>query len=153
MFLSKRIYTRASASLICSGIALDPLQVTVALRLPPDAQFRKDEPRLVRRRSGKIEELPAHQFGHWSISSEKWVDSPQLHIHLAWLLEQLEPKLAAINDLKSLGSDFKFFCFSVGATQSPPSLPRTIRSRAKQLGIEIVIDHYDSSTDPIESNS
>jgi hypothetical protein len=74
---------------------------------------------------------------------KEWVNSPRLAIHLEWLLNQLEPKRDAIATLlDSGGSIADFFCFSSGTTRIPPSVPRTIRDRAKRLGIEIVIDHY-----------
>lgn len=123
------------------------MQVTAALRLPPDLQFRRGEQHFVRTRSGKVEERTAHPFGLWSMSSEPWIDSPRLQVHLVWLLDQLEPKSEAIQKLIESGAKIDFFCFSVGSTKLPPSLPLAIRNRAQQLGISIVIDHYDSSAD------
>jgi hypothetical protein len=78
----------------------------------------------------------------WSMSFERWVDSPRLSVHLQWLLEQLEPKADAIRKLRDDGAGVDFFCFSSGSTRQPPSLPRGIRDRASALGIEIVIDQY-----------
>jgi hypothetical protein len=76
------------------------------------------------------------------MSSERYVASPRLSVHLDWLLKQLEPRREAIRALLAKGVEADFFCFSSGSTPVPPSLPRSIRARAAALGIEIVIDHY-----------
>jgi hypothetical protein len=76
------------------------------------------------------------------MSSQEWVQSPRIQVHLAWLLGQLEPKADVVRSLLADGVEADFFCFSSGTTSVPPSLPRTIRERAAALGIEIVIDHY-----------
>lgn len=140
--LPKRVYSRAYASVRFYADTLDPLTVTLALRLPPDQTHRDGEPRLHRVKSGRIEEHSPYRGGMWSMSSEKWVQSPRLAIHLDWLLNQLEPKADAVHTLLAEGVQADFFCFSSGSTAAPPSLPRTIRNRAAALGIKIDIDHY-----------
>jgi len=79
------------------------------------------------------------------MSSERWVNSPRLHIHLLWLLEQLEPRRTAIDEILASGVMADFFCYSCGSTSTPPSIPRTVRNRADALGFKIEIDHYDTS--------
>lgn len=128
-----------------SGEKLDPLTVTLALRLPADHIHRDGEPRLRRVKSGQVKEFAAYRGGMWSMSSEKWVQSPRLAVHLEWLLHELEPKAGAIRSLLADGMEADFFCFSSGSTTEPPSLSRAVRDRAAALGIEIVIDHYDTS--------
>lgn len=140
--MPKRIYNQAYASVRFRADKLDPLKVTLALRLPPDHTHRDGEPHQVRVKSGKVEEYAPYRGGMWSMSSRKWVQSPRLAIHLEWLLGELEPKADAIRSLLADGIEADFFCFSSGSTLTPPSLPRTIRDRAAALGIEIVIDHY-----------
>lgn len=83
----------------------------------------------------------------WAMSSEKWVDSPRLPLHLEWLLEQLEPHQAAITDILANGATADFFCYSIGRTSIPPAIPRVIRGRSRALGFTIEVDHYDSSND------
>lgn len=78
------------------------------------------------------------------MSSKEWVNSPRLAIHLAWLLDQLEPKADAIRELLAGGVEADFFCFSSGSTPNPPALPRVIRDRAAALGIAVAINHYGS---------
>ena len=125
-----------------SGERLDPLTVTLALKLPADHIHRDGEPRLQRVRSGQVKEYAPYHGGMWSMSSKKWVQSPRLSVHLDWLLRELESKADAVRSLLADGVEADFFCFSSGSTATPPSLPRAIRDRAAALGIKIVIDHY-----------
>ena len=55
----------------------------------------------------------------------------------------------AIRLLASVIADLKvdIYCFSVGASASPPSIPRVIIERAERLGISIGVDHHDSTND------
>lgn len=137
-----RVYKRAHASLRIHGPNVDPLDVTLALKLPPDHVHRQGEPRLLRTRSGTVEERSPYQSGMWSMSSEQWVDSPQLAVHLEWLLTQLEPLADALSKFQRGGTNVDFICYSFGSSPQPPSLPRSIRNRAAALGIDIQIDHY-----------
>lgn len=121
---------------------LDPLEITKALRLPPDHQHRDGEPRLVRTKKGKVQEYAAYRGGQWSMSSEQWVDSTCLATHLDWLLQQLEPHANAIRSILSGDVTADLFCYSLGSTTQPPSYPRSIADRAKSLGVSIEIDHY-----------
>ena len=141
----KRVYDRAYASVRFWADELDPLAVTLALRLPPDHTHRDGEPRVRRVKSGQVKEYAPYRAGLWSMSSKMWVQSPRLSVHLDWLLCELEPKADAVRSLLAAGVEADFFCFSSGSTATPPSLPRAIRERAAALGIEIVIDHYGPS--------
>jgi hypothetical protein len=142
--LPKRVYDRAYASVRFFGNSLDPLTVTLALRLPADHVHRDGEPRLRRTRKGRVVEYAPYRGGMWSMSSERWVSSPRLAVHVEWLLEQLEPKADTVATLRLGGAEADFYCFSSGSTPHPPSLPRVLRDRAAVLGIEIIIDHYSS---------
>ena len=140
--MPKRIYSHAYASVRFIAPNLDPLIVTKALKLPPDHQHRVGEPRLTRSRNGNVQEYSDYRGGLWAMSSERWVESPRLETHVDWLLSQLEPLADAIQNLIVNGTRVDFFCFSLGSSEDPPSLPRTIRERAESLGITIEIDHY-----------
>jgi hypothetical protein len=140
--LPKRVYNRAYATFRVIGDTLDPLLVTLALRMPPDDTHRSGEPRLKRTRKGLVTEYAPYRFGMWLMSSEHWVNSPRLHVHLQWLLDQLEPHAEALVALRADGAKTDFFCYSSGTVTEPPSLPRTVRERAAVLGITIEIDHY-----------
>jgi len=69
--LRKRVYDRAHAAVRFFADSLDPLTVTLALRLPPDHVHRAGEPRLVRTRKGTVKEYGPYPAGMWSMSSEQ----------------------------------------------------------------------------------
>ncbi|MCA9166582.1 MAG: DUF4279 domain-containing protein [Planctomycetales bacterium] len=114
--MSKRIYTSAYASARFGSEDLDPLMITQALLLPPAVQHRAGEPRLSRSESGRITKRPPHRLGLWSMSSEQWVNSPRLHVHLIWLLDELEPHQAEVHELLINGCQGDLFEFSCGST-------------------------------------
>lgn len=144
--MGKRVYTKAYASLRILGDALDPMVVTAALRLPPDIAHRKGEHRFHRTRGGKVVESGIPWWiGHWSMSSEKYVGSPRLEVHVAWILAEVEPKSAVLRDLLDQGFIVDIFCFSSGSTALPPAVPRSLRDRASAIGLTIGIDHYDTT--------
>jgi Domain of unknown function (DUF4279) len=138
----RRVYDEAHAAVRFWSETLDPLTVTLALRLPPDHTHRDGEPHLSRGKSGRVIEYSPYRGGMWSMSSENLVNSPRLSVHVEWLLGQLEPRAEAVRTLLANGVEADFFCFSSGSTSQPPSLPRIIRRRAAALGIKISIDHY-----------
>ena len=143
--MARRVYSRAYASVRFMSPVLDPLTITNLLGIPPDHQHRSGERRLVRTRSGKINEHAPYSAGQWSISSELWVQSTKLETHLIWLLEQLEPHASAIRSLEIADLKIDFFCYSAGSTSAVPSIPNVVSERARALGITIDIDHYDTT--------
>jgi hypothetical protein len=100
---AKRVYDRAYATVRFSADKLDPLTVTISLRLPSDHIHRDGEPRLRRVRSGQVKEYAPYRGGMWSMSSEKWVQSPRLSVHIEWLLRELEAKADAVHSLLAGG--------------------------------------------------
>lgn len=140
--MSQRVYTCAYASVRFKGPSLDPLMVTQEIRLPPDHQHRDGEPRILRTLKGKVQENAPYRGGLWSMSSEQWVESPRLETHLKWLLSQLEPRAAEVQRLIGIGIKVDFFCYSLGTSDVPPSIPRAVKERSARLGITIEIDHY-----------
>ena len=144
--MPRHIYTRAYASAYFWGDDLDPLKITQSLLLPPDDQHRRGEPRLIRTRSGKVMHQMTYRAGMWMMSSERLVNSPRLHIHLLWLLDQLEPHRDAIARILARDVSAMFTCFSCGSTTQPPAIPRSVRDRAGALGFTIDVDHVNTST-------
>ena len=144
--MSKRVYRRAHASARIMGENLDPLDVTRTLMIPPDHQHRRGEPRLSRTKTGGVRRHADFTQGMWRISSGNFVDSPRLEVHLDWLLKQFEKRRSEMTELLRRDVVADFFCFSEGATDKPPSLPRSIRERSEAFGMAILIDHYDSSS-------
>jgi hypothetical protein len=141
--MPRRIYSRAYASVRFAAVDLDPLDVTLRLRLPADHTHRRGEPRLTRsRRTKRVREYSPYSQGMWSMSSEAWVDSPRLATHIEWLLDELEPKAADVRALLESGVEGDIFCYSLGRSWRSPALPRRLRERAAALGLPIDIDHY-----------
>lgn len=138
-----KAYSEAYCSVRIFGDDLDPLSVTKKLKIPPDFQSRKDEPRLERSKKGKIIEYSPYSTNMWSFSSKSWVTSPNLTTHLKWLLKELDPKKEFLLEYKN-NSNIRMdvFCFSTGHSKKPPTIPEQIKKQFSELGIEIEIDHY-----------
>ena len=111
----------AHASVRIAGESLDPLDVTKALRLPPDHVHRQGEPRIQRRRDGSLREQAPYRQGLWSMGSERWVDAPELDVHIRWLLDQLEPRRVELQRLLEGGASGGIFCYSDILPSSIPS--------------------------------
>jgi Domain of unknown function (DUF4279) len=142
----ERVYKEAHASVRLTGEDLDPLEVTLALRLPADHVHRRGEPRLQRTRSG-VREYAPYRHGQWSMSTQGMVQSRRLSTHIEWLLSELEPKANALRSVLNGNVDADIFCYSLGASSRPPSIPRSIRDRASALGLRVDIDHYSTLDD------
>lgn len=138
-----KVYIEAYCSLRIFGNDLDPLSVTKKLKIPPDFQSRKGEPRLSRSKKGKIVEYSPYSTNMWSFGSKNWVKSPNLTTHLKWLLKELELKKDLLLDYKNEpGISIDAFCFSTGNSKKPPNIPAQIKEQFNELSIKIVIDHY-----------
>jgi hypothetical protein len=135
---SKRWY----ASVRFVGVHLDPVSITKAIRLPPDIHYRYGEPKVSRSKKGVVLDYGDYSTGLWCMSSENWVSSPRPEEHLHWILQQLEPFREYILSLQINGIRGDLFCYSLGTTDLPPGIPRTIRARADALGLNIQQDHY-----------
>ena len=138
-----RAYSKAYCGLRIFGDDLDPLSVTKKLKIPPDFESRKGEPRLGRSKKGKILEYSPYTTNMWSFSSESWVNSPNLTNHLKWLLKELNSKKEVLLEYK-INPNIKMdvFCFSRGHSKKPPTIPAQIKEQFSDLGIEIEFDHY-----------
>lgn len=138
-----KAYSKAYCSLRIFGDDLDPLSVTQKLKIPPDFQSRKSEPRLSRSKNGKIIEFSPYTTNMWSFSSQNWVKSPNLATHLKWLLKEIESKKESLLKIKNNHNiRMDVFCFSTCYAKKPPAIPEQIKEQFNELGIEIVIDHY-----------
>jgi hypothetical protein len=138
----KRVFTAAYASVRFAAVDLDPLDVTLRLRLPPDHNHRRGEPMLKRSRNGRVREYSPYSQGMWTMSSRAWVNSPRLVAHIEWLLAEVEPKAEEVRALIAAGVEGDIFCYSRGWTERLPPIPRRLRERAAALGLSIDIDHY-----------
>ena len=142
-----RIYVRAHAALRLFAEDLDPSAVTRALELPPDHVHRKGDLRIGRTKTGTVQVYAPYTAGMWSMSSEPWVTSPRLQAHIQWVLDQMEPKADALALILATGVSADVFCYSLGRSVSPPSVPRSSRALLRELGLSLEIDHYELSED------
>ena len=141
--MTKSVFERAHASVRIFGEDLDPLDVTLALRLPADHTHRKGEPRLYRRQNGVREDSP-YPHGMWSMSTRDIIQSPRLVTHIEWLLAELEPKADALRALLTGDRIGDIFCYSMGASSRGPPIARFNRDRAAALGLIIDVDHHET---------
>ena len=138
-----RIYVKAHASLRLFAEDLDPSDVTRALELPPDHAHRKGDLRIGRTKRGKVQVYSPYAKGMWSMSSEPWVTSPQLPVHIQWILDQIQPKADALARIVARAISASIFCYSLGKSASPPSVPQALRDRLDELDLPLEIDHYE----------
>ena len=138
-----KAYTETYCGLRIFGDDLDPLSVTKKLKIPPDFESRKGEPRLKRSAKGKILEYSPYTTNMWSFKSKDWVNSPNLTTHLKWLLKELDSKKEFLLEYKNNPNiRMDVFCFSTGYSKKPPTIPEQIKKQFGDLGIEIEIDNY-----------
>lgn len=81
------------------------------------------------------------------MSSEAWVESTQLDDHVAWILDQLEERGAAVSALLVGDVCADLICYSFGPTSGPPVVSPPTFQRARALGLTIEIDHYQADLD------
>jgi len=81
------------------------------------------------------------------MSSKTWVNSPQLDVHVTWLLDQLEERKDALHRLLAGDVRADIFCYSFSVDSRPPGLPKTTLARADALGIQVEVDHYSAGSD------
>jgi hypothetical protein len=137
----------AHASVRIAGESLDPLDVTRALRLPPDHVHRSGEPRIQRRRDGSLRELTPYRQGMWSMGSERWVDAPELDVHIRWLLDQLEPRRVELQRLLTGGAGGAIFCYSSDPGDETTPIPGSTLGRCVALSLPVQIDRRDLDDD------
>lgn len=125
-----------------TGEALDPLEVTQALRLPPDHTRRSGEPRLRRRRDGSVQERAPYPQGMWSMSSAGWVDSAELDAHLRWLLDQLEPRSGELQRLQEAGAGAELICYCTEVGPHEVPVPAQTLGRCGLLALPLVPEDY-----------
>jgi len=149
----QRVYVEAYAILRLFAEDVDPSEVTRALMLPPDYAHRRGDLRIDRTKKGKVQVCSAPSAGMWSMSSESWVTSPRLQVHIQWILDQIEPKAEALAAVLARGVTGDVYCCSFGRSASPAPGPRSLRNRLGELGLSLQISHSDLRkwADPEES--
>ena len=140
----ERRWMRVEVSFRIFGEDLDPNAVTEVLGMTPDSAIKRGEEHDLKAGSKVIHSRPARQGG-WIIKSKL---PPDVHVeeHLRVMLALLEPKAAAIQDLRGAGNSADFFCglflqdYNDGV-ELPPEMLADIAALGATLGLDI----YDAS--------
>ena len=117
------------------GSTLDPGEVTAKFHREPLLAYKPNERQ---DRTGR-----PRPYGMWQISSEHEVASGELDVHIAWILDQLEPVSDTLKELTSTeGIHADLFCFweqesNEGLSFSAPLVGR-IAKLELELGIEVI---------------
>jgi hypothetical protein len=118
------------------GEPLEPERITELLGLTPTRWGRKGEIRISPRAK-----VPPRKNSFWLLSSPL-ADSEPLDAHLSWLMDKLEPKRQA---LEELAKEYKvqFVCgFSSENGQGGCTFDPRLLNRLSSLGLPLVLDLY-----------
>ncbi|MBJ7470178.1 MAG: DUF4279 domain-containing protein [Solirubrobacteraceae bacterium] len=133
----------AHATFRVVGEDLDPDEVSAALGLTPSHSLRRDQ------FVPTATEVRRQETGVWLLKSEGKVESTSLERHLMFLLDQVEPGAAALDELRrtqTLTTDF--FCFWMSATgHGGPIFSAPLMQRVAAVGAELGIDFYGGVVD------
>ena len=124
-----------SASFVVSSTHLTPGAVQERLGIAPTRSHHVGDPLSPRNPT------TVRKNHHYSLHSGEPNTAP-MDVHLSALLEVLEPKAAALEELSRDG-DLYFWCgFSSGNGQGGFALSPDLLRRLGRLGIELVLDLY-----------
>jgi len=128
-------FDRVFISFILTGKDLDPNEVSVSLGLHPYKSFKSGDMRT---------ETERWKHGYWEICSAEDVDSPDLAIHLEWIVDQLTPINQALQKLLSAQNmKAEISCFWIlDSGQSVLTLSPLLIERLSELGVVIELDIY-----------
>lgn len=128
----------AHATFRVLGEDLDPDDVTRLLGVEPSQALRRDQ--LVPTQTS----VRRQETGVWLLKSEGKVASTSLERHLLFLLDRVEPRLAALDGLlRTHQATADFFCFWLSATgHGGPIFSADVMQRVAATGAELGIDFY-----------
>ena len=115
---------------------LDPDAVTQSLGLPPSASHRRGDVRNPKR------PIP-YKGGAWFLTSEGAVQSRDVRYHIDWLLERVESKSSAFEQLRAKGCRLVMSCYWLSAHGhgGPMVEPEAMR-RLAEFGLQLAFDVY-----------
>jgi hypothetical protein len=124
---------RTFATLRIWGKLLNPDDVTTRLRINPSEKHAFGD-----RRGNK----GTWTQGYWGITSEGTVVSTDLAMHIAWLLDRIEPVRENFSALRTDAVHADVFCFwesstGNGGPRFPPHLLRRLADLSLELGLDI----------------
>ena len=127
------------------GPDLDPIGVTAALHISPSYAHARGQPR------GRN---PTQTWPHgmWHLSSEHHIESDDLELHIAWVLDRIEPLASSIEEFRRHdGMHADLFCYWEGTgndgIEFSPTLLGRIAALDLQLGIDIAFAADDEDTE------
>ena len=129
------------ASFRIFSATLDPDAISEVIGLSPSAQHRKGEP--------KSKRLPDVFWdeNYWSYKSPL-SEVSELHEHLNFLAEILEPKQKAIESIRHATTGIDIFCmFSSENGQGSAEFDPLLLKRLAGLNIEVILDLYPPALD------
>ena len=123
------------ATLRIWGDDLDPATISTHLALTPSRAFKRGD---IRGQHG------VWRHGCWGLTSEDQVFSTDLALHIAWVLDKLEPvqlQLQALREDPGISADV--FCFWASATgNGGPVFSPTLLGRLAALNLVLGLDIY-----------
>ena len=123
---------------------LSPEQVTEALGLPPTKTHHKGDPVSPRYK------MPLRRQHGWILTSP-FGGHPDLAAHLRWLLDLIEPKLVALNQLRSTCKIDLFCGFSSGNGQGGFTLDGPLLTRLAKLELNFGLDLYPPNIEELDA--
>ncbi len=138
----------AHATFRVVGAVLDPNDVTAALQLEPSQALRTGQ--LV----PTATQIRRQELGVWLLKSEGHVVSTSLERHLNYLLDRVEPGVAALRRLQEAQEvSTDFFCFWMSATgHGGPVFSTEVLQRVARIGAELGIDFYGGGAEDDDSD-
>lgn len=123
------------ASLVFRGKDLVPQELTDTIGHNPTKSFKRGD---IRKNTKKW------PHGYWELTSKETVQSPDLAMHLEWLVDQIElSKTDIIRIVTQGGVDAEISCLWILPTSHESlSLSSDLQIRIASLGLKINIDIY-----------
>lgn len=127
-------------SLVITGRDLDPHQIDDQLRLVATRSFRRGDPK-----PGGDTRWP---HGFWILSSSQQLEAVNPVAHLAWLLDQLEPRRTRLAEfLRNHAVSARLSCFWVmPSSHEAITLESSVLSQLAALGLPIEFDIHSSDS-------
>lgn len=136
-------HTLTSSALIVLGDHLEPELVTRSLGVFPDQAWRRGERPIIKTPSGRFIPHPMiSEWGGWKRFLPENLISEPIECQLAYWVETLEPKAAAIREMIAAGHTIKIDIFFSSSDCQVIELPSGLLRTLGELGIDVVINVY-----------
>ena len=125
--------TRIYATFILRGKELDPQAVTELLGITPSRSFKRGDIRT---------EQKKWPHGFWGLTSDERIQSPDLALHIEWVISQIEPNKEMLVELiNGKNIDAEISCFWIlPKSREGLSLSSELLERIAALGLNLNLD-------------